>query len=326
MRILLILTVVATIFIVGCSKEKSTEVQKQVKQTDLEELNNFRPDEDKLASVYHSFAKEIKPNVADYKSAIEPVDRPLDETVWLLNATSNTELGFQNDSIEELFFDTLQIVLNNKSINNEGIPVIDGNEIVSIYTDFKNSVEQNSSQGFLLWATKVEVIEISDEESEIEFITAGGPKGSPGYWKLLPPGVDPTAFPSGTSYSMAQAALAYEIKVHYPDWSFLGPGWIIEFYNSFPKSWYIGPGNFDNRIAHHIGKCNNGMLSGTTLNNYLFSTKDVIDENNPNGANDFIVGYLTLNCWNFPWTINGHWSEHIIGFYIYKLTYVGLPG
>lgn len=293
----------------------------------MEKLNKYRPSEDKLASVYHSFVKEIKPSAANYKTGIDPVDRPLDETVWLLDVTTNTELGFKNDSIEELFIDTLRIVFNNKSFTPDGIPVIDGNEIVSVYTNFENSVNQNLSQGFLLWATQVEITAINADESEVEIITAGGSKGETetGYWKLLTPGVDPDPFPSGTSYTMALSALHFNIRCHERDYSYLGSGWIIEFVNDFDKSWYIGPGNYDNRIAHHIGYCYTGTLSGSNLNNYLLSTKDVIDENNPNGNNDLVVGYLEINCLNFQSPINGYNSEHMLIFNIYKLTYVGVP-
>lgn len=324
MKNLLILTTVAAILFFGCSKEKGTEVPQNFKQTDLENLNKYRPNEDKLASVYHSFVKEIKPNAANYKSGIDPVDRPLDEAVWLLDVTTNTELGFKNDSIEELFIDTLTIVLNNKSFTAEDIPIIDGDEIVSVYTDFKNSVEQNSNQGFLLWATKVNATSISADESEIEIITAGGSKGAPGYWKLLPPGEDPDPFPSGSYFTMAQSAIQYNIRCHETEYSYLGPGWTIESSNFFGRSWWNG-GNIDNRVAHGAYTCSYGPINLTTLNNFLFSTKDVIDQFNPNGYDNKVVGYFNMYCFNFDPPISGNYSEHILEFYIYKITYIGDP-
>jgi hypothetical protein len=319
----LLILLAFTIIFYGCSKDKGTEVPRNFKQTDLEKLNKYRPDEDNLASVYHSFVKEIKQSAANYKTGIDPVDRPLDETVWLLDVTTNTELGFKNDSIEELFIDTLRIVFNNKSFTPDGIPVIDGNEIVSVYTDFENSVNQNLSQGFLLWATQVEITGITADESEIEIITAGGSEGF-GLIMPLPPGVDPPPFSPGTWFNMYNGAIDYRQQIKRPGYIKLAPGWIMEYYNNVHKSWYIGPGQYDNRIAHSTGNCFTGLLSGSSVNNYLYGEKEVIDENNPNGWNDFIVAYFFITCFDQSPT-GGMNSWHFIDLNIYKLTYVGIP-
>ena len=67
------------------------------------------------------------------------------------------------------------------------------------------------------------------------------------------------------------------------------------------------------------------ISDSATLNNYLFSTKDVIDENNPNGYNGYVVGYLDMYCFDFLSPVQGINSEHNLVFNIYKLTYVGNP-
>lgn len=327
MKKFVILITLAAIIFVSCSKENGMKTPKSFTKQDLEELNKFRPNEDVLADVYHSFRSEIKESKeSSFKATIDPIDRPIDEVAWLLDVVTNTELGFKNDSIEELFFDTIQIVFSNKSFTGEGLPIIDGNDLADAYLSFANTVNQNSSQGFLLWATRVEITEVGNENSEIEIIAAGGPKAFKGYLRVLPPGVDPEPFPSGTSYSMAMAAIKYNIRCHEDEFTYLASGWIIEYYNSFMKSWYnTGPGGFDNRIAHSLGSCSSGLLIGEVLNNYLMSTKEVIDENNPNGNNDKIIGHLEFYCSEFSTPIQNFKSEHMLVFNIYKFTYVGLP-
>ncbi|MEZ5082604.1 MAG: hypothetical protein R2750_04035 [Bacteroidales bacterium] len=114
----------------------------------MEKLNKYRPAEEILPEVYHSFKKEVKEmKTLDFKSTIEPIDRRVDEAVWLLEAATNADFGFKSDSIEEVYIDTIQIVFNNKSLSSEGIPIIDGNEIITTFADIENSIVEDENVG-----------------------------------------------------------------------------------------------------------------------------------------------------------------------------------
>jgi hypothetical protein len=293
-------------------------------------LNNYKPDKETLPDMYRSFRNEIKVvKKTEMKSGIEPVDRLVTEAVWLLDATTNTELGFKYDSIEELFEDTLKITFNNKSFSPDGIPIVDGYEIVAAYIQFENKIIQDLFYNELLWATRAEISAITEETTEVNLISAGGPKGVTGKILPLPPGVNPEPFPEGTSYTMYYDAIYNWARIKAPGVFWPGPDYVWYYHNWQTQSWYNdGPPNgFDNRIAHSMGTCQTGTISGALVNEYLFSEKEVIDENNPNGFYGLIIGYFQIYCMDFPNPITPGLirSQHVIFEEIYEVVYIGDP-
>jgi len=330
----LILMAVAAIVCIGiliinaCSKSDLPNNERvHFSSTDILEMNNYKPDKESIRDLYRSFRNEIKAmKEAEFKSTIDPIDREITEAVWLLDATTNTELGFKNDSIEELFEDTLKIIFTNKSFNPEGIPVIDGDEIVAAYLQFENKVIQNLIYNNLLWAAKAEISEITEETTEVNLILVEGPKGVTGKILPFPPGVDPQAFPAGTSWNMSEGAARYYGQIKAPGRFWPGPNYI--WYYQYPQAqdWYDdGPGYHDDRVAHSTGTCETGIISGSLVNYYLFGEKEVIDENNPNGFNGYFIGYFEIYCLNFPDPIGTINSQHVLYEEIYESVYIGDP-
>ena len=197
---LLILALFAGILLASCSKEQSVKTPKSFTKAELENLNKYRPAEDVLPDVYHSFRKEIEEmKESTYKTTIDPTDRPVDEAVWLLEALTNANWGFNNDSIEELYIDTIQLIFNNESFTSDGIPIINGLDIVQSYTSLETSIIDNNNVGHLFWATRIDIIDFTTDQTSIEIINAGGPKSDDlgAIITPLPPGTNIEPFPSG---------------------------------------------------------------------------------------------------------------------------------
>lgn len=73
------------------------------------------------------------------------------------------------------------------------------------------------------------------------------------------------------------------------------------------------------------------------MNQYLYSGKEIIDENNPINNPNLMIGYFQWNFWEVHWIPNIppnptpgvgattlDWFQHAITLDIYNLTYVGL--
>ncbi|MBC8487872.1 MAG: hypothetical protein H8D45_17730 [Bacteroidetes bacterium] len=338
MKNLLILALIAVVFLIGCNKEQVTVKKKDFAKANLEELNKYRPDEQNLPDVYHSFKKEIKEmKETAYKTTIDPVDRPVDEAVWLLDAVINTELGFKSDSIAEVFVDTIEIVFTNKYFTPEGIPVIDGNEIVNAYQGIENSINQNANVGDLFWATKINITEINSTETKAEMINVGGSEGD-GLSRIITPllpGTPIDPFPSGywtyagdCSDYMCNAESDYWNKIRQPGYFTLSSDYIVEFYYYYATTPYGG----EDRLLWDYGDPATYPLSTNELNYWLNNMKEVIDEANPRPSNpDLIIGYFHIYtaCYE-PGTQTpaGNisvlpWFQQYPGLWIYQITYVG---
>jgi hypothetical protein len=244
--------------------------------------------------------------------------------MFFLFGSGLSRLGFKNDSIEELFTDTLIITFNNKSFNSNNIPIIEGNAIVDAYLNFEYSVNQNLQYDELLWATRLEIKEINDETTVVFLISTGGPKGMMGLIMPLAPGVDPIPYPAGTSFSMLNGAPLYNGRLKAPGQFMIGPGYILDFYSVSHASFYISLGYYNYGIAHSTGSCSTGIISGNEVNEFLFGTKDIIDYYNPNGYNNFIIGYFYMYCFD-DIQVQQWKSWHTIDMYIYEVIPIGDP-
>jgi len=341
MKNLLILTMLAAIILSGCSKEQNVKTPKSFTEVELENLNKYRPPKDVLPEVYHSFRKEVKEmKEAGYKSTIDPVDRPVDEAVWLLEVTTNADFGFVKDSIEELFIDTLVFTLNNKSVLPSGVPVIDGDEIVATFQNIENTILQNDESGYLFWATKISITDINDSQTTFSMINAGGPESEGIQLIITPlgPGAEIEPFAPGyTNYAgipgtlMVYAERDYWNRIRASEFA-LDPGYVLEYKYNFYKSAYIDENTTEERLLYDYGECASYLIPTSEFNEYLFSSKEVIDENNPHVSHpELIIAWFRWNCWEFdaytPWPGGGYasfpWFEHSIEFDVYETIYVG---
>jgi len=236
-----------------------------------------------------------------------------------------------------------------KSYNSEGIPIIDGDIILQKYYDIENTITMNDENGFSFWSLALIVVEINEFEAEVMSVSSGGPKSNKRYLITpLPPGTPMTLFdddewlwaggsmhPQNTRANYVYYDRINGLGPYYP----LDPHIVYTYFYSFYKSAYIAPGVAESRIFWDYGMCEYRKMYGSELNQYLMSTKDLIDEYNPqyNGSSteDLFIGWFYIECWNIPCEnipcpspgpSNGmSWFEHAYTAQIYRKTYIGPP-
>lgn len=321
----------------SCSKTDDADEMQILSDLNLTYLNGFRPPKNEIRNLYYRFLDEIsqKKGKETFKNLIEAVDRQAHEAVWLMETTLNTELGFFADSISEVEKISVNIILTNKSFTPMGVPIIDGNELLSKYLEIESTIHENELNGHLFWSNKMEIVEVNLQNTVVEMTTIGGEDGGDGgYITPLPPGAPIDPFPSGYWNYATGAEYDFWKKTRSPGYVRPAPGYIIEFYNSFFKSAYISQGNCDFRLLVDYGHAQTYVLNTSMMNQYLYSGKEVIDENNPHQTTpELFIGYYafqsqnhnagTPNCWQqsspYPW------FTHKIVFYIYETIWVGIP-
>ena len=332
------------LLIVSCSKENANESSKDFSNMDYKKLNDYSPAKDVLPDVYHGFKKEVKEfKETEYKSTIDPVDRPVDEAVWLLEAGINGEFGFKNDSIEELFIDTTYFVLSNKSINQEGTPIIDGTELVEKFNELESEISENNNIGHLFWISHLEINAITEYSTVIEMVSAGGPESESLGRLLIPkgPGSELEPFPSnysdfvGHPYPVPPYPYDYMVYYEYDLWDrirapgifYLDDGWSATYSGHIT----ISQGNGYSNVFWDDGSCNSYTIDATKANQLLPIYKNYIDINNPINNPDLMIGYFETNCWNYSSTTpdptgatGSIWFQLVVNIDMYNIEYVGL--
>lgn len=330
-------TIVLASFIVlmtlnGCQK---TENRPYANPDQLiADLNSFDPSNDVASKLASSFiAQRKKPSL---KSTID--DKGLDEGIWLTEAFVNYEKGFKKDSIEYLVIDTTLYTVPIESWS-EGIPVIDGAELNNLNDFMIDRINTNEQNEFLFWATYINIIDIEQDIAQLEIINAGGPRSYTRRTVIQPklPGADLMPFEDGYTtragyggYSMQYAEKDFWDRISTPE-SYFDSEIALVLVSQYYKSAYIAPGVADSRLFWNYGTCESYWMNSDELNQYLLSSKELIDENNPAATTDeYVIGYFHWNCWNndcYPdWCFTpgnsgpyyGHWFEHAVSFYIYK--------
>lgn len=304
---------------------------------DYKKLNDYSPAKDVLPDVYHGFKKEVKEfKETEYKSTIDPVDRPVDEAVWLFETVVNNTLGF-NDSIEVENRDTITIVLDNIGFSNSGVPIIEGNSLVNEFQNFENTVFSKQQENVLLYLVDATIINISQSNSIIQLGIVEGEKGNVQFiFTPRPPGFQIDPFPIGynqkagtVASTMSYAEIDYWHKIVAPGLFVPGPGWILE---------SDGDNNFTplggwTSLLWDDGSPESYTLYNNELNYYLYKTKELIDANNPVSDPERIIGYFSIGSYQLPansYKPDGSlsvlpWFEHGVYIHWYKWVWVGLP-
>ena len=291
-----------TILFTGCTKDEQLNRSPNVVSVDLNTINNFTPDISVIPDLYNSFRNALDAqHNSDFtlKDEIIAEDRPLDETLWLLETSLNTNYGFRKDSLTDFTTNFFEFTVNNKSINANGMPVIDGQDLVNLYYAMVDTVE-NSCQ--------------ENEYFRFGIVESGF------YWTgVLPPGVDPTPFPNGTSMNAYNAAIAYNNKINNHSglipWEH-DPNYIF----SMSSNGYDG---FDYpEYLWHKGAYSdcNVILYTNELNQYLFSTKTFIDLFNDINDPDSWLAQVDIYCFFDSYHIKACHSVQI--FILYRI-YIG---
>lgn len=307
-------------------------------------LNAFHPNSNEIVSIYKAFRNEVKVNKQGLKSNFTPSDRLIDEAIWAMEAAINAEHGFKQDSIEYLVIDTTKIIIKNKHFNDKGVPIIDGFDLMETYNRIESQILANHNVRYLFWASRIEIAEITQSVTVVDVINAGGPKSITlgAVITPLPPGSYIPPFTTGTSsfagspqYYMAGAERLFWDKIRMPGYFFLSPDYIATYYYStFISAYHLGYPQIENRLLWSIGTCESFQMNTSQLNQYLYSSKEVIDEYNPINNPNLMIGYFQFNCWEvysptlipYPGGVTiGHWFNHAITFAYYRVYFVGQP-
>ncbi|OYT13856.1 MAG: hypothetical protein B6I19_02975 [Bacteroidetes bacterium 4572_114] len=159
-----------------------------VASVDLDVVNNFYPDESVIPNLYNSFrtAVEAKNNSNNnFKDGFIAEDKPLDESLWLLETSLNTNYGFRQDSLVDFTTNVFEFIINNKSINASGMPVIDGQDLVDVYCEMVETVGYTGSENEFFRLGMVEVSQVTTETSSVILESESGlnnPINDPDRW------------------------------------------------------------------------------------------------------------------------------------------------
>ncbi len=337
-QILLIITALTMLGAVSCKKGSnySSLNDDQNKNNVINKINQFKPTEGEMGNVYYRFIAKKDLNMNNLKNDF--LDQQIDSAIWNIETYLNTTYGFRSSDTcykESEIIDTLTFAI--KGFNNS-IPLVDGEEIGNFLILNENNIIKENSDGDNIdfWCNFIDVIDISDGKVTITMNTVRSIR----YFGVYPPGFNPQNF---THYTCMQAVgravcngknwgganFEYERRIEIHDGSvFVSPGYIMVYDYAFYKGMY-SPGV--NGRLWHVNQYNRLDYNMSTsppadeLNTYLQSTKDVVDDFNPQGVSDRFLGNIyiygaTQNS-NMPYT-----SYHMINFYIFKRVAVGLPG
>lgn len=336
----------------SCQKLIDTRIDRTF-STDrlLQEINEFNPSNDKARILFYGFENEIRSSDNLMKSLVNAEDRVLGEAIWVIGATINKNYGFKKDSIEYLVIDTLFNSIPIKSFNSDGLPIIDGQIILQFYSDIECAIVSNEQDGFSFWSLALIVDAIDENEAEVMSIRSGGPKSNTRRYLItpLPPGTELPLFEDDDWLWAGNATMhAPEMRASYVFWDRinglgpfvpLDPEYVYTYFYSHSIDAYIAPGVAESRILWDYGRCGYRKIYGPELNQYLLSTKNLIDENNPryngNQTEDLLIGWFYIYCQDFicyspPCPSPGtsyfmDWFSHDYFYQVFRRTYIGPP-
>ncbi|MDP2238143.1 MAG: hypothetical protein Q8J88_17075 [Bacteroidales bacterium] len=349
----IILVILVSFF--SCDKSfENTRSNLATKSTTLQKISEYSPPANFAGDIFYGFTSEVKTNNnLDLKSQNSIEDRPIDEVIWLIGALINRNYGFVKDSIEYLVIDTAYHILPIKSFNSDGMPIIEGETILNKYYEIENNIKLNDENEFSFWSLALIVEDYDEEEILIMSVSSGGPKSSTRILIMpLPPGTPMPLFDTndwlwaGSSpdfgiYHPIHNTASYRFFEKYSQGSpYTYPYEYVYTYSYYhSRSAYIAPGVADNRFIWDNGICASRKMYGPELNQFLLSTKQLIDEWNPlyNGHPDFpnlVIGWFYIYCVDYlcssppcpsPGSPYGYqtWFTHRYYGQVYRRTYVG---
>lgn len=338
MKIQTFICLASIILIWSCSEENIAPGQYNQDPINLEELNKYKPDKSNISEVYYSFQDEIDKSVNSIKSTINPIDRTVDEAVWLLESTTNTTNGFTNDKIIEPEEVVTEFILPYENVDENGIPIIPGDAIVDQYNTIQNSIDEDSANNIGFWCTRLEITEIDQSDVTVEMTTVEGDEDSYSKGLLIPypPGTTIQPFPSNyTTYAgsvgdgMKWAELDFWRKYSSGERTHFISGTVVTYVGYSVHSAYGGA-----PMLWGEGSPDAYVLNASEANTYMYNTKMVLDNNNPHVNNpDLYIGYYHIySPKHLPGSYNpaGHisqvvWFEHSLNIWIYEVDYIGIP-
>lgn len=340
------------LFLFSCSKIYETSNEFNInKSKNLKKVTEYSLSPEIAREVFYGFVSEVN-NKDRTKNSIIAQDRTIDEAIWLLGALINRSYGFKNDSIEYIVVDTISLKLPIKSFNNEGMPIIDGSVLLSEYNEIEANIIANIENDFVFWSIALIAEDYSENEVEVSVLSTGGPKNTA---NLLitptPPGTPMSLFDlndwlwAGNSPDYnggvfhpqnKRANFRYFEQFSHGSPHYFDPDYVYTYYYTHHKSAYPSSGPPELRIFWNYGWCGLYQMNGATLNQFLISTKAVIDEMNPAnyGIPNLVVGWFYIYCmdvpclsWPCPNPINElgsqSWFSHRYVGQVYRRTYVG---
>lgn len=337
---IIVITIIAMMAVVSCKKENKNILKPTINydtylsnlnqynhNTYIGKMNNIRIGNDGINQLYNTFKDKYK----NYKMKLKSLDTTnllIDTAIWQLKTCINTDLGFPFNVAHKTtdVFDTLSFSIIGYS--KDSIPYIKGSDIYNEYDTIISNInmENNNGDSIYFWCTNMNVYKIDKLQAKV-FITTMITFAYP-YKRILPPGVYPDPFPyptckeAGNPYNPDNAAKNFENKYELEGPPNALPYGIVTLYDSHYLSHLSN--NVGDRLWWHPGYNNEYLCvspsGGGKLNDYLFSTKDVIDENNYSHDNIFLGNlniYPTYISWN---PVYGPHKEHIVEFYFYIIT------
>ncbi len=309
----------------GCNKNFQNET--------IDNLHTVKPDkkmnrltlsEEQIFKLYHQFHNKY--NNFKFKN-LDTSNLQADTAIWQFETCINTDYGFPFEVSHKVYdiYDTLEFSIT--GYTTDSIPVINGYEL---YTAYNNKVieiqnENNNGDSTYFWCINMNIYDV-DKNRNMLLIASMLSYATP-YPHILPPGVYPDPFPDPTCYDAVNpingdnAAKMFEQKYEIqgpPGPSGTGQ-YVITLYQLMGYD-HNSP-NVGEKLWWHYYSSENLCTSPTgdgRLNNYLFSTKDVIDEHNYSHDNIFLGN---LNIYPFYLPGNYHQWEHIVEMYFYYIHY-----
>ncbi len=342
--------------IISCNKRNDNDLAIGLNNSDIiETINTYQPNANNVKNLFVDFINDIKLDKMKLKSKGDMQDRTIDEAMWLMNASLNRDYGFKNDSIEYLVIDTTEIIIPISSFSADNIPIVDGESILEVYSDIENKIIGNLNNGFNFWSIAFILEDYNEEELTIMSISSGGPRADISY--LITPVAPGTPLPLFDEDDYLYAGSSYQEpcrKIHWPantasyrfyqkysqgSPNYFDPDYVYTYMGYISKNAYIEPGVAEDRIFWDYACCGYRIIYGPELNQYLLSTKDLIDELNPayGTTPDLIIGLFQINCQDFiynpqstfpqlpspgPYT-NQTWCTHNYYAQVFKKTFIG---
>lgn len=337
----------------SCKKSQHSEIPISNKYCLINKINGYTPSPYFAKMIFNSFYNEVD-NVKAFgnKSVSVAMDRTLDEAIWVVSALINRNYGFINDSIEYLVIDTAYQTLPIEYFAENGLPLINGQDIINQYLEFENRIVSNQASGFNFWSLALIVKDFDLNHVQLMSIFAGGPRNNVRF--LITPLSPGSNMPLFDQNEWLWAGQSPDINIYHPQYMranyryfekfssgsphYFDPSYVYTYYYPLYISAYPVGGTPELRIFWNYGMCGQFKMFGPILNQYLLSTKEVIDETNPlyNGNPDLVIGWFYIYCWDvqcFNWPcpnpVNPYgtqsWFSHRYVAQIYRRTYIGFP-
>jgi hypothetical protein len=168
-------SVIAGLIIINaCSKSDSIDKGQVVSKKENVQFNNFSPADEEIVPLIEAFNSSHKQFKQGYKSG---EDIEMNEALWTLEAGVNYEFRSNKDSITNIVYDSIFVVVGT-SIGENGELMANGDDLMAAYSDLLNYTNSELSEGGetnYLFMADVEVKEVNDETVTLKMTSAKGP-------------------------------------------------------------------------------------------------------------------------------------------------------